>query len=220
MWAGIHYRHYCQDESNLCRDPRNLSWAIVATGFWAEQEFGTLRLHDNRMKERLITIAQDFYNRPQGNIPEACGTKARTIGAYRFLGNKKVTMDVILTPHTEATIERIKEHRIVLAPQDTSTLNYYTHPATTGLGPINNISNSSVGLILHDTLAFTEEGTPLGVLDAQCWARDPEDKGKSKRRKTLPIEEKESMKWLRSFRRVAEIQKLCPETTINQRWRS
>ena len=71
-----------------------------------------------------------------------------------------------------------------------------------------------MGLILHDTLAFTEEGTPLGVLDAQCWARDPEDKGKSERRKTLPIEEKESMKWLRSFRRVAEIQKLCPETTI------
>lgn len=181
---------------------------------WAEQEFGSLRLYDNRLKERLVTIAQDFYNRPQGNIPEACGTKARTMGAYRFFQNKKVTMDVILTPHTEATIGRIKEHRIVLAPQDTTTLNYCTHPATMGLGPINNIANTSQGLILHDTLAFTDEGTPIGILDAQCWARDAEDKGKSERRKALPIEEKESMKWLRSFRRVAEIQKLCPETTL------
>ncbi len=44
-------------------------------------------------------------------------------------------MDVILTPHTEATVERIKEHKVVLAPQDTTTLNY-THPDTEGLGPI------------------------------------------------------------------------------------
>jgi len=34
-------------------------------------------------------------------------------------------------------------------------------------------------LILHDTLAFTEAGTPLGVVDAQVWARDPEDRGKN-----------------------------------------
>ncbi len=60
-------------------------------------------------------------------------------------------MDVILTPHTEATIERIKEHKVVLAPQDTTTLNYYAHPATEGLGPINTINDSSMGLMLHDT---------------------------------------------------------------------
>jgi hypothetical protein len=68
--------------------------------------------------------------------------------------------------------------------------------------------------MLHDTLAFTEDGTPLGVLDAQCWARDEHNQGKSKRRKKLPIEQKESIKWLRSYRRVSEIQKLCPDTTL------
>lgn len=181
---------------------------------WAEEEFGTLRLYDQRLKQRLFTLAQDFYNRPQASIPEACGSKARTMGAYRFFQNAKITMDVILTPHTEATVERIKAHAVVLAPQDTTLLNYYHHPATTGLGPINNQDNKATGLILHDTLAFTEAGTPLGILDAQCWARDPEDKGKRYRRKALPIEQKESMKWLRSFRKVAQIQKLCPETTL------
>jgi hypothetical protein len=82
------------------------------------------------------------------------------------------------------------------------------------LGPINNKDNKAIGLILHDTLAFTDEGTPLGVLDAQCWARDPDDKGKSERRAELPIEQKESVKWLRSYRKVAEIQKLCPDTML------
>ena len=181
---------------------------------WAEEEFGTVRLYDERLKQRLYTIAQNFYSCPEANIPEACGSKARTMGAYRFFQNPKVTMDVVLTAHTESTIERIKQYRVVLAPQDTTTLNYSAHPMTEGLGPITTVDNSSIGLLLHDTLAFSEDGTPLGVLDAQCWARDPEDKGKRYRRKYLPIEQKESMKWLHSFQKVAEIQKLCPETML------
>jgi len=108
----------------------------------------------------------------------------------------------------------MKAHRVVLAPQDTTTLNYSTHPMTEGLGPINTVENKAVGLLLHDTLAFSEGGTPLGILDAQCWARDSEDRGKRVRRHELPIEQKESMKWLHSFRKVAQIQALCPETIL------
>ena len=185
-----------------------------APAHWAEEEFGTLRLYDERLKQRLFTIAQDFYHRSQASIPEACGSNSRTKGAYRFFQNPKVRMDVILAPHTEATLERIKEHAVVLAPQDTTTLNYYHHPATTGLGPVNTKSDKATGLLLHDTLAFSVEGTPLGVIKAQFWARDPEDQGKRERRKSLPIEQKESMKWLRSFRKLAEIQALCPETQL------
>jgi hypothetical protein len=181
---------------------------------WAEAEFATARLYDGRLKQRLLSLAQDFYHHPQASIPQACGSKARTLGAYRFFDNEKISMDVILTPHTEATLERIKAHQIVLAPQDTTSLNYAHHPATQGLGPINTKSDQASGLILHDTLAFSVEGTPLGVIDAQCWARDPDDRGKRERRKCLPIEQKESMKWLRSFRKLAEIQALCPETML------
>jgi len=181
---------------------------------WAEEEFGTVRFYDNRLKERLYRIVQDFYQDPQASIPEACGSKAGTMGAYRFFQNPKVTMDVVLTAHTEATIERMKKHRVVLVPQDTTTLNYSTHLMTEGLGPVNNTDDHAIGLLLHDTLAFTEEGTPLGILDAQCWARDPKEKKKADRRKELPIEQKESRKWLRSFQKAAEVQKLCPESML------
>ena len=181
---------------------------------WAEEEFGTVRFFDNRLKERLYTISQDFFGHPEANIPLACGAKARTMGAYRFFQNPKVTMDIILNGHKEATIDRIRQHKVVLAPQDTTTLNYTTHPMTEGLGPVSDNDSNSIGLILHDTLAFTQEGTPLGVLDAQCWARDPDDRQKKYRRRNLPIEQKESIKWLRSFNKVAEIQKLCPDTLL------
>ena len=198
----------------LCDAPEIRMPRPEAPKHWAEEEFGTVRLYDERLKERLYTIAQDFYSSPEATIPEACGSQARVIGAYRFFQNPKVNMDVVLTPHIEATIERIKQHRVVLVPQDTTTLNYTTHPMTEGLGPINNTGDKSIGLLLHDTLAFTENGTPLGVVDAQIWARDPNDKGKRYKRKELPIEQKESKKWLKSFRKVAEIQKLCPETLL------
>ena len=199
----------------LCAEPpiRPADWPRPeAPAHWAEEEFGTVRLYDDRLKQRLYTIAQDFYHCTEGNIPEACGSKARTTGAYRFFANPKVSMEVVLTAHTEATIERIKKYQVVLVPQDTTSLNYSAHPMTKGLGPIR--GKKAVGLVLHDTVAFSEEGTPLGILDAQCWDRDPKEKGKTRRRKELPIEQKESMKWLRSFQKVAEVQKLCPQTML------
>ncbi len=199
----------------LCREPAVFRPSLPeAPRHWAEEEFGAIRLHDDRLKERLYKIAQDFYNSPEATIPEACGTPAGIIGAYRFFQNPKVNMDRVLAPHTEATLERIKQHKVVLVPQDTTTLNHTSHPMMEGLGPINSISDPSIGLLLHDTLAFTESGTPLGIVDAQIWARDPDDPGKKYRRGTLPIEQKESMKWLKSFRKVAEIQKHCPETML------
>jgi hypothetical protein len=181
---------------------------------WVEEELGTVRFYDPRLSRRLFSVVRDFYGQPQAAIPQACATSAKTKGAYRFFNNEKVTMELVLKAHVESAVERIRGHRLVLAVQDTTSLNYSAHPATNGLGPINTAKDSAVGLLVHDTMAFTEQGTPLGLLDVQCWARDPSDKGKSRRRKESPIEQKESMKWLRSYRATAEVQRLCPETTI------
>jgi hypothetical protein len=81
-------------------------------------------------------------------------------------------------------------------------------------GPINTKWNSAVGLIVHDTVAFTEDGVPLGLLDMQWWARKPEEAGKGALRHRLPIEQKESMKWLNSCRAVGQAQQLCPDTIL------
>jgi hypothetical protein len=187
---------------------------LSETTDWAEEEFGTVELYDPRLRRRLFTVARDFYNQPQEAIPQVCGSHAKTKAAYRFFSNERVTMDVLLRAHTESTIERIQAQEVVLAVQDTTPLNYTTCQTTEGLGPINNAKDAAIGLLLHDTMAFNVDGTPLGLLDVQCWARDPEDRGKRYRRQDLPIEQKESMKWLRSYRAVAEVQKLCPQTML------
>jgi hypothetical protein len=181
---------------------------------WTEEEFGTVQFFDQRLKQRLLRLAADFFAQPGGLIPQTSnGSAAKTKAAYRFFENPNVDMQTLLRPHIESTIERVRSHPLILAVQDTTTLNYSAHPPK-GVGPINTAKDKAVGLLMHDTMAFTPGGTPLGLLNVQCWARDPEQAGKRYRRKELPIEEKESIKWLVSYRAVAEAQKLCPDTML------
>lgn len=181
---------------------------------WTEEEFGRVQFFDERLKHRLFVLAADFFEQPGELIPQASkGSAAKTKAAYRFFANSIVDLQTLIRPHIESTIERLPSHPVILAVQDTTTLNYTAHRPE-GAGPINTPNNSAVGLVLHDTMAFTPEGTPLGLLNVQCWARDPKQAGKNHRRHQLPIEEKESIKWLVSYRAVAEAQKLCPNTTL------
>ena len=208
----------CDWQEALCWEPKRVlgsSGRAESFSDWAEEEFGSVEVYDERLRGRLITLARDFYAQPGALVPQACGgSKAKIEAAYRFFDNDRVNMEIVLKPHVEATAERIKKHSVVLAVQDTTTLNYTGYRSTEGLGPINTKGDKAVGLIVHDTMAFSVEGTPLGLLDVQCWARDPKKEGKSKARKELPIEQKESMKWLRSYRSVSEVQELCKETKL------
>ena len=54
---------------------------------------------------------------------------AKPKAAYRFLEHPENTMKNIHKSHYEATLSRIKREKVVLAVQDTTTLNYSTHPA-------------------------------------------------------------------------------------------
>ncbi|MBK7235083.1 MAG: IS4 family transposase [Sterolibacteriaceae bacterium] len=55
---------------------------------------------------------------------------------------------------------------------------------------------------------------PLGFVDAQCWARDPQTFGKKAQRHALAIEQKESYRWLKSYQAVAAVQKRNPQLTV------
>jgi hypothetical protein len=184
---------------------------------WAEEEFGKVRLRDGRHRKRLFTVARDFYAQPLANIPQACGSRAKTKGAYRLFEHKGVRMDAILSSHYHSTMERIAREKIpvVLAVQDTTSFNYDTHADMEGLGPITRRAEGARGILLHDTMAFSTEGTALGLVDVEVWARDPGQFGKRATRHQRPIEQKESVKWLRSFRAAARLQRqLGAATTV------
>jgi hypothetical protein len=179
---------------------------------WIEAELGGANMGDARLTARLLQMTGMFYAKPTANIPQACGSAMAAKAAYRFLDNEKIQWQAILEPHYAASEARVREHALVLVAQDTTTLNYSTHPHTQGLGPIGTESEKVRGLMVHDTMAFTAQGVPLGLLNLQCWAR--EGIGSRAQRHRLPIEDKESFKWIESYQAVSAVQARVRNTRL------
>jgi len=178
---------------------------------WTEEEFGGLKVWDARLKHRLYHLAADFWGDVQSrSLTRRCADRARTVAAYRFFRNPRINMQVILGAHREAVIARMGAQPLVLVPQDTTSLNDTGHPDTAGLGPIGNKTDGGpVGLVLHNSHAFTPEGVPLGVVSAECWARDP-DQHQTRREPEV----RESGKWLAAYRTLQAIAPQVPHTTL------
>lgn len=183
---------------------------------WVQEEFGRCRL-SAPLTERLMTMARDFWARPMAGIPEACESVSKMQAAYRFLSNEDVEFETLLQPHYAATEQRISEvgeGSVVLVPQDTTSVNYTALRTVDGLGPIGTTVDGAQGLHLHSSLAMTVQGVPLGFVDAQCWVRDPQAFGKKAKRAALPIEDKESWRWIKSYQAVAAVQKRNPQVQL------
>ncbi len=182
---------------------------------WVVEEMATAALHDKRLNARLVRILNQLGSRPTGSIPNACGGYAETAAAYRFFDNERVTFADVLQPHIDATLRRTEAQPVVIIPQDTTELDL-TRPQqqVAGTGPMD--GSSRRGLFLHLVHALTPDGTPLGTIYADAWAR-PEGPGlnsqlNSRQRASIPIEEKESYRWIESLQRVREIASERPQT--------
>jgi hypothetical protein len=176
---------------------------------WALREFQQADLGDTRLNRRLGEIASDFAEHPGAAIPQACGTQKRTKAAYRFFENDLVDPQAIRQAHHQMTLQRSLEHELILAIQDTCIFNYSHHFQTAGLGSIDR-SYYARGFLLHSALATTPQGEPLGLLDALVWRRDLAKRGSTKKRWRLPVEKKESYKWIRTLKHCRE---LCEKHT-------
>jgi hypothetical protein len=160
---------------------------------WSAAEFAGVDLGDGRRNQRLMKLAEQLGAQPGAPLNQACGDWADVKAAYRLLGNEAVTPEAILAPHQARVRQRLVGQAVVLAVQDTTSLNYTAHPATTGLGPIATSQDTLRGLLLHTSLAVTTQGLPLGVLSQRVWARAAVQTQRAYRR--LPPRAKESYKW-------------------------
>jgi len=162
---------------------------------WATEIVGEIALGDERLNERLVTLIETFVKQPAAAIPEACGSWAATEAAYRFFDNGAVRPDEISRAMAAATAQRCEGMPLVLAVQDTTSLDYTTHTDTVGLGALEHPSHR--GVFVHTTLAVNPDGgVPVGIVSQQVWTRDPATRGKSAARKEVPVEAKESARWL------------------------
>lgn len=161
---------------------------------WVDNEFEKTYIRDERLLNRLISVTKSLAGNPGAPLTQALGGWNELRGCYRLVNNKNITTDVILSGHSSETVERIKDYSVVLVAHDTTWLDYSNLDSTEGLGICS--SEKQKGLFLHTSMALTTNGVPIGILNQQYWARDPIDPNRDY--KQLPIEEKESYKWIKN----------------------
>jgi len=179
---------------------------------WNIEEASSLNFNDVRLNERYTKIVEKLYLNPNESLPKSLHTHSELIAAYRFMDNPKVTFETIINSSKANTIERIKNEKVILPVQDTTSLDYTSKKISEQLGHLE--SKKRRGIFLHPTLLFNESGLCLGNYDAKIWTRDLAKLGKSSNRKKTGIEEKESYRWLESYYHSCEIAKQFPDKTV------
>ena len=134
------------------------------------------------------------------NIRQISHNRAEQVGYYRFLENEQVSVTEIVrsvADHCQQQVEGLH----VLSISDTSEINLQAHVGRLnpqGLGVVGN--NRDIGFFIHPTLVLNaQSGFPLGISAVHLWTRAFDHADKHQRHYgKLPIEDKESYKWLLS----------------------
>ena len=181
---------------------------------WITQEYDSINIGDKRLNKRAKQLLKRFSDSPIESIPESCKGWGETKAAYRFFENDLVTAKKVIKPHRLSTLNRIKDHPIVLLLQDTTTLNYSGQKEREDTGPIQ--QDNVRGLFLHPTLAITPNRECLGIIDYEQWAREKFTHRSAEERKaerhSKAIKDKESYRWVRGYKKATMLAKAMPDT--------
>lgn len=177
---------------------------------WAAGELAQVKQVDTRSRARLHEVLAGQHSSPGASIPEAMGSWAQAKGAYRLACSGVFTDQDLLESHRLATVGRIQSAgpREVLVIQDTTSLNFSGRPGTTGLGPIGNNADKTMGLFAHSQLCVDAcSGRSFGLVAAKIWAREPGLFGKAAAgaRNRQPLQEKESHRWLEGWQHAQQL---------------
>jgi hypothetical protein len=164
---------------------------------WAAEELQYAALGDARRNKRLISIVENLASQPGTLVPQASGNIAATTATYDFWSSPYFQPNDIVAAQAKRTIERIKEYPIVLAIQDTTSLDFTSQKAKEGMGYLD--CRTSFGLKVHTTFSVSPMGIPLGLINQYVWAREEENLGIAKLRKQRETKDKESQRWLDSL---------------------
>jgi len=166
---------------------------------WVSKEFSTLCFKSKRLENRFKKAMSDMSDQPSHSIWLSAGSRANAKAVYRMLANEKCSKESILSAHRDALNARSVGNPILLAIQDTMSVDYGTHTKTKGIGYN---CEQSLGINVHSCVYFTPDGIPLGVSSQSVITREnSSSKEKTHKEKRLrPIEEKESYRWLESIK--------------------
>jgi hypothetical protein len=187
---------------------------------WVDHELAACKFKDERLGKRFRSLLQQLAASPGESIPLVCQDWANTKAAYRFLDNDRVSEAEILAGHFHATRDRAAAtNGPILVLHDTTEFSFkrddidavgITRKAVAGVYRDGTLRHyTACGIMLHSSLAVTTDGLPLGLTAVKFWTRE-KFKGTNALKKKVnptrvPIEAKESIRWLDNLRQSTEL---------------
>jgi len=187
---------------------------------WIDKEVGGCHFQDVRLAKRFSKLLGMMSEGIGESVPYACQDWANTKAAYRFFSNAEVSEDQILAGHFQATRGRLAQaNQKILMLHDTCEFSFQRDKdskigllgrPSCGKGKDGRIKFITVrGILMHSSLAITLDGLPLGLAAIKFWTRK-QFKGCNALKKKInptrvPIEEKESFRWLENLRQATAL---------------
>jgi hypothetical protein len=100
----------------------------------------------------------------------------------------------------------------VAVSRDTTDFDFSHMKEIEGLGTLN--EETRRGFYMHSLYAISEQGLPLGLLDAAVMLRDDGTFRSAATRKQRAIEEKESFRWVEGYLKTLELARRLPECEV------
>lgn len=179
---------------------------------------------DKRLDKKSEELIESIAENQSVNISKISSSRSQQISFYRFLNNEKVSEEKIIKTITglcrqkaadQASSSSSNNHYLALS--DSTDMNFQRHigrlnsnKLTGSFGPINDYQT---GFYVHPVLVIDADNErSLGFSSVHIWSRDCLMGNKTERDyKRVPIEQKESYKWIFTSE---ETKKLLPEVQM------
>lgn len=173
-----------------------------STREWAAEQFESAEFGNVRRKYRARLMLRRAAERPAGTLSDVFTSSAELEGAYDFIEGD-VSGAMIMKAFAGATLRAVGDATSVYVVLDGSSLSLIDRAKTKGFGSIGKRAFPTRGLKVIDALAVAEDGTPVGLLDLEWWAREAKKSGSRFVRRRAG--ETETARWLAVVRRTGEL---------------
>jgi hypothetical protein len=159
------------------------------------EDLGIVEFGDKRLTKRLVESTEERM--------KGVKTRSSAKGFYRLLGNEKFDRHKLERVCAKRTIERMSSENKILLIQDSTDVNLNGHKKPEGLGYCSRLVK---GIQVHSCLAVSVLGLPLGLM-SQSYETRAEAKSSlsANAKKSRPIEEKESFRWVETLQKSVEL---------------
>jgi len=169
---------------------------------------------DKRIDTRANLFLSNLITNGSAVVNQSCIMHPEKIGSYRMLNNTKCGQTELSKALYNSCAENIKGQHL-LCIQDTTQVNYFSHKERIKDldADLGRIDKTTFGYLCHPMLVIdAEKNMPIGFCSVKLWNREWEKPIKvPKAYKKLPIELKESFRWISS---VTESRKNLPKETM------